>query len=258
MGLISARIWQKTAHTAPAGSGDKMIELKSVTKKYGKHTIVRDVSCVYENGRIYGLIGYNGSGKTTLLKTIAGIFRPDGGEITADGVSTEENEAYRGNSFLMTEELFFDPQSTPDGMRRLYRGYYPSWNDDVYERLLRLFGLNRRGKIAGFSKGMQRQTGLLLALSVMPQYLFLDETFDGLDVAKRIMLTKILKKYAAEKNALVIVTSHYLKELEHIADEIGMIDGERLIVPDTEGKSLESYFLEKSEVDEDEIEHLFD
>ena len=203
-----------------------MIELKSVTKKYGKHTIVRDVSCVYENGRIYGLIGYNGSGKTTLLKTIAGIFRPDGGEITADGVSTEENEAYRGNSFLMTEELFFDPQSTPDGMRRLYRGYYPSWNDDVYERLLRLFGLNRRGKIAGFSK--------------------------------RIMLTKILKKYAAEKNALVIVTSHYLKELEHIADEIGMIDGERLIVPDTEGKSLESYFLEKSEVDEDEIEHLFD
>jgi len=71
------------------------------------------------------------------------------------------------------------------------------------------------------------------------------------------MLTKILKNYTVQKNALVIVTSHYLSELEHIADEIGMIDEDRLIVPDTEGRSLENYFLERSEVDEDEIERLF-
>ena len=96
-----------------------MIELKSVTKKYGKHTIVRDVNCIYENGKVYGLIGYNGSGKTTLLKTIAGIFRQEEGEILAEGVSTYENEEFRRNSFLMTEELFFDPQSTPDGIRRI-------------------------------------------------------------------------------------------------------------------------------------------
>ena len=235
-----------------------MIELKSVTKKYGKHTIVRDVNCIYENGKVYGLIGYNGSGKTTLLKTIAGIFRQEEGEILAEGVSTYENEEFRRNSFLMTEELFFDPQSTPDGMRRIYRGYYPTWSDELYGRLLHLFGLEGTAKIAGFSKGMQRQTGLLLALSVMPRYLFLDETFDGLDLAKRQMLTKILKNYTSRRNALVIVTSHYLNELEHIADEIGMIDGDRLIVPDTRGGSLESYFLEKSEVDEDEIERLFD
>ena len=158
----------------------------------------------------------------------------------------------------MTEELFFDPQSTPDGMRKIYRGYYPTWSDELYGRLLHLFGLEGTAKIAGFSKGMQRQTSLLLALSVMPRYLFLDETFDGLDIAKRQMLTKILKNYTSRRNALVIVTSHYLNELEHIADEIGMIDGDRLIVPDTRGGSLESYFLEKSEVDEDEIERLFD
>ena len=205
-----------------------MIELKSVTKKYGKHTIVRDVNCIYENGKVYGLIGYNGSGKTTLLKTIAGSFRQEEGEILAEGVSTYENEEFRRNSFLMTEELFFDPQSTPDGMRRIYRGYYPTWSDELYGRLLHLFGLEGTAKIAGFSKGMQRQTGLLLALSVMPRYLFLDETFDGLDIAKRQMLTKILKNYTSRRNALVIVTSHYLNELEHIADEIGMIDGDRL------------------------------
>ena len=83
-----------------------MIELKSVTKKYGKHTVVRDAECVYEDGKIYGLIGYNGSGKTTLLKTIAGIYRPDGGTILADGVPTVENEEFLMNSFLMTEAAF--------------------------------------------------------------------------------------------------------------------------------------------------------
>ncbi len=222
-----------------------MIELKSVTKKYGKHTIVRDVNCIYENGKVYGLIGYNGSGKTTLLKTIAGIFRQEEGEILAEGVSTYENEEFRRNSFLMTEELFFDPQSTPDGMRRIYRGYYPTWSDELYGRFLHLFGLEGTAKIAGFSKGMQRQTGLLLALSVMPRYLFLDETFDGLDIAKRQMLTKILKNYTSRRNALVIVTSHYLNELEHIADEIGMIDGDRLIVPDTHEDRWKAIFSKK-------------
>lgn len=235
-----------------------MIELKSVTKKYGKHTVVRDAECVYEDGKIYGLIGYNGSGKTTLLKTIAGIYRPDGGTILADGVPTVENEEFLMNSFLMTEELFFHPQSTPEGMRKLYRGYYPSWNDRVYSRLLRLFGLPGKEKIAGFSKGMQRQTGLLLALSVMPKYLFLDETFDGLDIAKRSLLTKILRRYASQRRATVIVTSHYLNELEHIVDEVGMIEGETLVIPETGDLSLEQYFLGKNEADENEIEHLFE
>ena len=157
------------------------------------------MNCIYENGKVYGLIGYNGSGKTTLLKTIAGIFRQEEGEILAEGVSTYENEEFRRNSFLMTEELFSILRDTPDGMRKIYRGYYPTWSDELYGRLLHLFGLEERRKSPDFQKGMQRQTGLLLALSVMPRYLFLDETFDGLDIAKRQMLTKILEKLYFEK-----------------------------------------------------------
>ncbi len=235
-----------------------MIELKSAAKKYGKRVILQDASYRYENGKIYGLIGINGSGKTTLLKTIAGIYRPDGGEILADGVPAWENESFRRTSFLMTEELFFDPQSTPDDMRSLYRGYYPQWNDGVYERLLRITGLNRNHAIAGFSKGMQRQTGLLLALSTMPRHLFLDETFDGLDPSKRSMLAQILRKYADEKQTMILVTSHYLNELEHIVEDAGMIEGDRLVHVDLQGQSLEEYFLAKGGSVSDEIEQLFD
>lgn len=234
-----------------------MIQLNSVKKMYGKKTVIEDASCRYDNGKIYGLIGYNGSGKTTLLKTIAGIYRPDGGEILVDGEPATDNEKFLQKSFLMTEELFFDIQSTPDDMGRLYRGYYPRWDEDVYRKLMELSMLDRKGRIAGFSKGMQRQTGLILAISTMPEYLFLDETFDGLDMSRRKMLRRILRLYAEKKNAVIIVTSHYLNELEDMIDLAGMIEDTKLVIPDLQGRTLEEYFTEKSGVNEDAIDTLF-
>ncbi len=234
-----------------------MIELKQVRKQYGKHVVIRDADWICREGRIYGLVGYNGSGKTTLLKTMAGIYRADGGEILADGVPTWDNEEFLRHSFLMTEELFFDIQSTPDQMRKLYKGYYPGWSDRVYEQLLAIFGLDGGSRIAGFSKGMQRQTGLLLALATQPRYLFLDETFDGLDVTKRKILAEILRQYADKKQAVIIVTSHYLNELETVVDEVGMIEDVNLITPDTKQGGLQDYFLEKGAVDRNAIAELF-
>lgn len=234
-----------------------MIELRKVKKQYGRHVVIEDADWICRNGKIYGLVGYNGSGKTTLLKTIAGIYRADGGEILSDGVPTWDNEDFLQHSFLMTEELFFDPQSTPDQMRRLYRGYYPAWSDTLYERLLAIFGLDGSSRINGFSKGMQRQTGLLLALSTQPDNLFLDETFDGLDVTKRKMLAEILRQYAEKRQAVIIVTSHYLNELEAIVDEIGMIEDVKLVTPDAVKGGLQEYFLEKGAVDRDAIAELF-
>ena len=233
-----------------------MLELRSVKKKYEKNYIITDATVKYDDGRIYGLAGYNGAGKTTLLKTMAGIDRPDGGEIIADGVSAVDNSVFRQNSFLMTEELFFDPQSTLDGMSRFYQGYYPSWDGDVFEKLLAISGLDRSMKIAGFSKGMQRQTGLILALSTVPHYLFLDETFDGLDIVKRSLLAKLLRSYADKRNALIVVTSHYLGELERMVDSVALIEDGVLTVPDSSG-SLEEYFTEKAGVSDEEIEDVF-
>lgn len=234
-----------------------MIELRSVMKKYGKQTVIREADWICQNGRIYGLTGWNGSGKTTLLKTMAGIYRPDGGTILTDGQPTEGNEDYLRKSFLMTEELYFDSQSTPDRMRRLYKGYYPQWSDRVYRSMLDISGLDGSRKIAGFSKGMQRQTGLLLALSTQPEYLFLDETFDGLDVSRRQLLAKILRRYAEKKKAVIVVTSHYLNELERIVDETAMVEDGRLIIPDVRGGSLQDYFTEKGTVKDEDIEALF-
>ena len=234
-----------------------MIVLDHVVKKYGKSTIIKEADARFQDGKIYGLAGYNGVVKTTLLKTVAGVFRPDGGRIFADGEDAIDSPAFRSSSFLMTEELFFDPQSTIRRMREFYLGYYPSWDDRIYRGMLELSGLDEDAPIAGFSKGMQRQTGLILAVSTAPRFLFLDETFDGLDVVRRDLLSRILRIYVETRKALVIVTSHYLNELENMVDEVFLIEEGILTSPDTGGNSLEHYFTKGMEVSDETIRTIF-
>ena len=234
-----------------------MLELKGIVKKYGRRVIIKDATGTFEDGGIYGLAGYNGVGKTTLLKTMAGIYRPEDGEILYNGEKVTDHPDFRASSFLMTEELFFNPQSTIRKMREFYKGYYKSWDDQIYHGMLKFSGLDETAPIVGFSKGMQRQAGLLLAISTAPHFLFLDETFDGLDVVRRELLSKILKIYAEVRNALIIVTSHYLDELEKLVDQVYLIEEGVLASPDIRGKSLETYFTEKMEVSDEEIRTVF-
>lgn len=205
-----------------------MISIEHVTKKYGGTTAVQDVTCTIAAGSVYGLIGYNGAGKTTLLKIIAGIYRPEEGRVTIDGRPVYENEELKQRLYILTEELYFLPQATLQTMRWFYKGYYPNWSDRTFEKLLAVFELDPAVKISGFSKGMQRQAGILLALSTRPQYLLLDEAFDGLDLAKRNLMKKLIERYVQEKNAIVVISSHNLREMEGIVDGVGMIKDRRL------------------------------
>ena len=153
--------------------------------------------------------------------------------------------------FIVADEPYFLPQATPETMRSFYRGYYPHWSDDVYERMLALFNLDPTAKVAGFSKGMQRQLGILLGFATGVKTMLLDESFDGLDLGKRNLLKRLLGQYAHELGASVILSSHNLRELEDAADHLGMIKGCRLTFDDSvaavheqyPGSSLEEIFL---------------
>ncbi len=205
-----------------------MISVEHVTKKYGRITAIEDITCSIAAGSIYGLIGFNGAGKTTLLKTIAGIYRPEEGRVVVGGRPVYENEEVKQHLFIMTEELFFLPQATLQTMCWFYEGYYPNWSNRTFTKLSTIFGLDPAAKIGGYSKGMQQQAGLLLALSTRPQYILLDEAFDGLDLAKRNLMTKLLRLYVQEKNAIAVLASHNLREMEDTVDSIGMIKDHRL------------------------------
>lgn len=205
-----------------------MIEFKHVTKKFDDFTAVEDISFKVEPSSIYGLIGYNGAGKTTLLKTAAGIYRPENGEVLMDGQNTFNNNDIRKLMFYIPDDLYFPMNSTPRSMAKFYADYYPNFSFKTFDNLIELFGLDKKKKIRGFSKGMQRQTEIVLALASKPQFLLLDETFDGLDPQKREITKKLFVEYIAEKEASIIISSHNLVELSNLCDNAGLINGKHL------------------------------
>lgn len=218
-----------------------MIKVEHVTKAFGRQRVLKDVSFSVSPGQVYGLIGYNGVGKTTLLKMISGIYRPDEGWIRYDGEIAYENPAVKKKCFLMTEEVTFFPQATLEDMRHFYRGYYLTWSDEVYHQLLQVFGIPADVRISSFSKGMQRQARLILAFSTGVSALFLDEAFDGLDYSMRCLMKEMIHGYVELRNAMVLISSHNLQELEDLADCIGMLNNGELIFDNTTAYMRKEY-----------------
>ena len=207
-----------------------MIEIKGVTKKFGSFTAIENLSLKVDNGSVYGLVGYNGAGKTTLLKTIMGIYKADEGSITVDGVETFDSPDIKKKMFFAPDDLYFEPYSTINKMAKFYSGYYPEFSFDTLEKLCKVFGLDKDKRINSFSKGMQRQAELILAISSKPEFILFDENFDGLDPAKRNLFNKMIIEYVAETNSSVIISSHNLHELTDICDHIGLINGKRIVL----------------------------
>lgn len=210
-----------------------MIKLSNISKSFGKMKVLQDISLEVQDGQIYGLIGYNGVGKTTLMKIICGIYRPDSGKVWMDQKLLYENPERKSQSFFMTEEISAFSQSTLDEMRKFYRGYYSTWDDNIYRALLEAFHMKDDQKIGQFSKGMQRQAGLILAFSSNVKHLFLDEAFDGLDFGIRRQVRQMMRTYARERKAAILVSSHNLNELEELADQIGMLSNGKKIYDDS-------------------------
>jgi len=205
-----------------------MIEFVNVTKKFGDFTAVEDISFKIEPSSIYGLIGYNGAGKTTLLKTAAGIYKAEGGKVIIDGEDTFDNDNTRKDLFYIPDDLYFPMNATINSMAKFYADYHPNFSFKTLNNLIEVFGLDPKKKIRGFSKGMQRQTEIILALASHPKYMLLDETFDGLDPQKKEMTKKLFIEYVAESDCSLVISSHNLSELSDLCDHVGLINGKKL------------------------------
>lgn len=207
-----------------------MIEVVNVTKKFGDFTAIQDLNFKVSDGSIYGLIGYNGAGKTTLLKTITGVYKPDGGEVRLDGENAFDNAKMKQHMFYVPDDIYFAQYANMEKMAKFYNGFYPDFSFDTFRKLSEVFGLDTKARINGFSKGMQRQAEIVLGISTKPDFILFDETFDGLDPAKRALIKNLLNEYMADTNASVIVSSHDLHELEGLCDHFGLINGKKLVL----------------------------
>ena len=169
-----------------------MIKSVGLTKKFDGKKALDSVDLEIPEGSIFGLVGSNGSGKSTFLRLASGIYMPDGGEITAGGERIFNNAAMKAEIAYVGDTPYFLPNATIREMARFYRRMYPKFDNNLYNRLIEIFPLDYKARIATMSKGMQRQAALITALASSPSYLLLDEAFDGLDAVMRKVLKSIL------------------------------------------------------------------
>ncbi|MBR2908471.1 MAG: ABC transporter ATP-binding protein [Clostridia bacterium] len=181
------------------------------------------LSCEIPSGCIYGLVGSNGAGKSTFLRLISGVYRPDSGEITVDGLPVYENPEAKSKIFYVPDDLYFLPQSSMTEMARFYKAIYPKFSYERFHHLAETFHLDTRANMNAFSKGMRRQAATILGLSTMPQYLFFDETFDGLDPVMRNLVKQVIYSDVLERETTTIITSHSLRELEDTCDQLALL-----------------------------------
>lgn len=200
-----------------------MIDIQLLTKKFGSLAALDGVSFEIPTGSIFGLVGSNGAGKSTLLRTLAGVYRPDGGGVFFDGQPSYENQEVKGSISFISDFPYFPIQSSLLGLKKLYSSFYPNWSDETFTRLCSMFPIEQKQKLKDMSKGMQRQAAIIAALSTKPRYFLLDEIFDGLDPVVRQLLKKLIATEVADRSMTVLISSHNLRELEDFCDTIALL-----------------------------------
>jgi ABC-2 type transport system ATP-binding protein len=241
-----------------------MLEIKNLVKVYGRgdkaKRAVDGISLSIPKGSFFGLLGPNGAGKSTTIHCITGIAQPTSGEILVDGtnVVTEYKKA-RTKVGLSPQEFNVDIFSTPTELMDYMGGYYGIPYKERMERvteLIKQFDLeeHKNVKFQKLSGGLKRRAMLGRALVHTPDLLILDEPTAGVDVEQRRALWAYLKELN-EGGKTIILTSHYLEEVEYLCNDIAIINHGKIVAEGTkaefmkDGKTLEERYLEITKAD---------
>ena len=207
-----------------------MIRTNSLTKRFTSFTALENVTCSIESGCIYGMVGSNGAGKSTFLRTIAGVYKPDAGQALIDDQPVWNNPKIKARIAYIPDEPYFLNGASMSRMAKMYRAMFPAFDVSRFKQLADAFSLDTKKSLNTFSKGMRRQAMIALALASKPQYILFDETFDRLDPVLRNYVKSLLCKDVYDRNAAAIITSHSLRELEDLCDQLALLHKGGLVV----------------------------
>jgi hypothetical protein len=200
-----------------------MIEAKNLSKSFEDIKALDNINASIRDGNVFGLIGTNGAGKSTFLKILAGILKPDTGEILIDDEKVFENILAKEKFFYISDDQFFFSNTNAKEMIKFYRSVYRNFDVKKCEGILKVLDLDINRKINNFSKGMKKQLCIALGVSANTKYLLCDETFDGLDPVMRQTIKSLFAKEMDDRGLTPIIASHNLRELEDICDHVGLL-----------------------------------
>ena len=222
----------------------ELLEIKNLSKSYGKKKALKDINLTIPRDRIIGLLGKNGTGKSTLIKLINDLLVPTTGEILVNGekVGVESKKII---SYL-PERTYLDKSMTADKVIEYFDDFYENFDAKKARKLLKDLDLDTTQKLAKMSKGMQEKVQLVLVMSRKADLYILDEPLGGVDPATRdYILDTILTNF--NEGASVIISTHLIADVERILDEVIFIDKGKIIL---QSDSDELRTKENSSIDE--------
>lgn len=200
-----------------------MIELKDVSMNFDEYTALSHIELQIKKGSAFGLLGANGAGKSTILRLLAGIYRQSEGEVLIEGEPVFDNVKSKGKVFFINDETVQFNRYTVKELKNYYKMFYPSFSEELFEKLRQSIKLPLEKKISQFSKGMKRQAIMIIALACKPEYLLMDEAFDGLDPTMRIIVKRMLVDAMIDRELTTIISSHNLKEIGELCDAVALV-----------------------------------
>jgi ABC-2 type transport system ATP-binding protein len=218
-----------------------MIEVKKISKNYGRKKILDDVSFTANKGEVTCLIGINGVGKTTTLKAIMGLT-PYKGEILIDDQKMTK-DSYEKITFIPDAPTML-PQMTIKQAMVFMSDFYTSWNPERANQLMGFFKLKEENRISELSKGNTAKLNLMLGLSLDVNYVLMDEPFSGIDMFSREQIADVFASHLIEDRG-VIITTHEIGDIEHLIDKVILLDNGSVLkefnteeMREEEGKSV--------------------
>jgi len=216
-----------------------VIEIKDLTRRYGKQDAVNGLSLTVRPGRCYGFFGRNGAGKTTTIKCLLNLLRPTSGSVRVFGLDPQKDEvAVKSRLAYVPDVVAFYPWMTVRDTLEYLASFRAHWNRDLEADLLRRFGLNPAQKTTGLSKGQRTQLALIGAICPEPELLLLDEPTSGLDpIVRREFIQTVIGAYQSGDagRRTVFVSTHLISEFEGLIDEFTILEqGRELLTMDAD------------------------
>jgi ABC-2 type transport system ATP-binding protein len=207
-----------------------VVTLRALVKRYRQLEALRGLDLTVEAGQVYGFLGRNGAGKSTALRIVMGITQPTAGTVQLFGQTVRgEDPAVRRRIGYVAQEQNFYGWMTPARLGRFVAGFFPTWDDGEFRRLLALLDVPLERKIQTFSGGMHAKLALALALAHAPDLLVLDEPTAGMDPLARHEFLTLVRSQARRAGRTTLFSSHLIDEVELAADTIGIIDGGQML-----------------------------
>ncbi|MDV4151459.1 ABC transporter ATP-binding protein [Clostridium sp. AL.422] len=223
---------------------ENLLEVNNISKRINGREILKDISFNLEKGKVLGIMGPNGQGKTTLLNTIQGFLKADNGEIKIDG-NELGFDTKKDIAFLQDTNIFNKSMRIKDAIN-LYSDFFNDFSKEKMDYYLNFMNLDKSLRIRELSKGMMEKFNLSLTLSRDTKLYMLDEPISGVDpVSREKILDAILDKLSEDSS--MIITTHYIGELERIFDEVIFL-GEGMVIEQGDAEELRAKY--KGSIDE--------